>query len=200
MEKKKTQHEMMKAWDDRQRYLGQTYSSFEIMRALHIEKEKLRDWIERGFIRATTPSPGRGKPAAFTVKDIYGLALFMELINYGFSRERASHLADTYRYSIEVDINEPDDDGILEELIVLDDQYAADFILFHRKTDFDGNPIITARTITNDKVKISLRSGWPEYIKPEVERQTGFAKDWDSLLIINYGKIRNRVDEALRKL
>ena len=198
MEERKTQTEIMKRWDARQKYLEQTFSSFEIMRALHIEKEKLRDWIERGFIRASKPSPGRGKPAAFSVKDIYGLALFMELLSYGFSRERASHLADTYRHSIEVDVSDVDEDGNIAEFWTLDDQYAADFILFHRKTDFDGNPIINARTLTNDKERISLRTGWPtaKNIKPEAE----IKKYWDSLLIINYKKIRDMVDEALRKL
>jgi hypothetical protein len=192
--------EQLRKWREKQeaekRYLETTFSSFEIMRALLIEKEKLRDWIDRGFIKASKPSPGRGKPAAFSVKDIYGLALFMELINHGFPRERAAYMVERYHFATEYeDFTGDGETAVFEE--------PADFILFRRETDNQGNLIIKAITIQSDNSVISLLSGedvscFDNGIIEKIKSQK--PRDWNSMLVINYKKIREAVDEALKKL
>lgn len=167
-----------------------TYSSFEIMRALEIPKEKLRDWIDRGFITASIPSPGRGRPAGFTKSDIYGLALFIQLLYYGFPRESAARMVESYRAQYDIyypgDKNrEPDTWRRMHE--------PSDFIIFRNETD----KTVIFGTV-NEKWNISMRTGdvFPEGGNTDKED----SKSWDSILIINYKKIRDGVDEALAKL
>jgi len=59
-----------------------TYSSFQIMRALGIERNDFQNWIKGGFIKPTVPSPGRGKPAIFTRQDVYRIGFFREFLEY----------------------------------------------------------------------------------------------------------------------
>lgn len=172
-----------------------TYSSFEIMRALHIEKEKLRDWIDRGFIKAFKPSPGRGKPAAFRVKDIYGMALFMELLSHGFSREKASHMVENYHDSYDVEF--PGDDESEPDIWILDNP--PDFILFRRITDDQGNHIMNAEGVEGDDSDISLRTG-KFFLRQHYKPRNDLPSNWDSVIVINYQKIRNAVNAALAKI
>lgn len=174
-----------------------TYSSFDIMRALQIPKEKLRDWIDRGFVPSTKPSPGRGLPAVYTKWDVYGLALFMELLSHGFPRDRASSMAKDYRD--EYDIYYPGDAESEPDVWTI--FKPADYILFRREVDEDGNVNIRVSGAANDEWNVSLSTGdiYPEDAEHDYPGHPDL-KPWSSILIIDYKKIRNSVDEALGKL
>lgn len=176
---------------------GRTYSSFDIMKALQIPKEKLRDWIDRGFVPTTKPSPGRGLPAVYSRTDIYGLALFMELISHGFPREKASEMVNEYRDSF--DMYYPGDGESGPDIWTIDK--FADYIIFRRETDEAGNTNIKVMGAPNDTWHITLWSGQlvPEDSEDEFPGHPDL-KPWNSLLVINYKKIRDAVDEALAKV
>ncbi len=178
-------------------YLDSTYSSFEIMRALHIAKETFRDWIDRGFIKASQPSRGRGRAAGFTVKDIYGIALFMRLISLGFPRDLASKMVDKYRYSSEVTLPVQVDPGV-EKMAKLDAPWPAEYILFRRSVDKNGNDLMEVETIVGQDPAISLRSGGEmlDRLDPKKEK----SRLWQTIIILNYQLVRDEVDEALKKL
>ena len=66
------------------------FSTLDIVKALEIPREKLKEWMKRGFIRPTIPASGQGIKAVFTRADVYAVSLFEELIKKGFKREIAS--------------------------------------------------------------------------------------------------------------
>lgn len=182
-----------------------TYSSFEIIRFLNISKEKFRDWLNNGFIKPSMPSEGRGKAAGFTTKDVYGVGLFRELINYGIPREKAALMVKFYydKYFTNADISmnksvEPTGEHKASiSTVVGDHQGYVDFIVFCKVTAKDGTELTKAFGVTNDSWRISLKSGKAvgDKVSSEVEPQGS----WDSLLIINYRKIRDEIDRALAK-
>lgn len=66
------------------------FSTFDITKALGIPRERLKDWMNNNFIQATQPAQGKGTKAIFTLMDVYGVALFQDLLQKGFKRETAS--------------------------------------------------------------------------------------------------------------
>lgn len=66
------------------------YSTLDIVKALDIPRERLRDWMIRGFIKPSLPSTGKGTIAVFTKADVFGVALFGKLLEKGFKREMAA--------------------------------------------------------------------------------------------------------------
>ena len=68
------------------------YSTLDIVKVTGIPMERLRDWLNRGYIEPTLPSLGQGRKALFSDVAIYGIELFQKLITRGFSRQAAADL------------------------------------------------------------------------------------------------------------
>ena len=68
------------------------YTTLDIVKVTGTPMERLRDWLNRGYIEPTLPSLGQGRKALFSDVDIYGIELFQKLITRGFSRQAASGL------------------------------------------------------------------------------------------------------------
>jgi len=68
------------------------FTTFDIIKALRIPRERLQDWINREFIKPSTPAKGQGTKAIFTRKDVYLVALLRHLIDSGFKRSTAAHI------------------------------------------------------------------------------------------------------------
>jgi DNA-binding transcriptional MerR regulator len=77
-----------------------SYTTFEIVKNLEVRQERLREWIDRGFI---TPSvqkaQGRGSKNLFSKNDLYKIRLFQYLLCISFSRERASQIVNLIFHS-----------------------------------------------------------------------------------------------------
>ena len=72
-----------------------TFSTFDVMRILDIPRERLQDWIARGFIEPSGgKAVGRGTKNIFTLWDLCGIVLFQGLVDSGTPRKLA---ADYYR-------------------------------------------------------------------------------------------------------
>ena len=73
-------------------FMRNDFSTLDIVKALSIPRERLRDWMNNGFVVPTIKSEGQGTKAIFTRNDIYLVALFVDLLKKGFKRYRASDL------------------------------------------------------------------------------------------------------------
>jgi hypothetical protein len=69
-----------------------TYSTLEIVSELGIPRERLRDWMNRGFITPSIPANGQGTKAVFTLSDVCDIAVFKFLVDKGLDRNVASKL------------------------------------------------------------------------------------------------------------
>jgi hypothetical protein len=68
----------------------QTFSTFQIVKALKIPRERLKDWMDRGFIKPSTPARGKGTKAKFTLQAVYAVGLFQELVESRIERKMAA--------------------------------------------------------------------------------------------------------------
>lgn len=71
------------------------YTTIEATKIVGINRERLRDWTDRGYINPTIVSTGRGKKALFDKIALFKIALFKELVETGFKRSVAKELIQT---------------------------------------------------------------------------------------------------------
>ena len=76
--------------------LTEEFSTFDIVKALEIPRERLRDWMNRGFVIPTQKAQGQGTKAIFSREDVYAVALFQNLIQRGFKRKEASNIVNEW--------------------------------------------------------------------------------------------------------
>jgi DNA-binding transcriptional MerR regulator len=79
----------------------QTYSTFDIAKKMGIPRERLREWIQRGFISPSiAQAKGVGTRNRFSLSDLIIIELFRELLDRGFSREEAKHFANIHKVNV----------------------------------------------------------------------------------------------------
>ena len=68
------------------------FSTLDIVKALGIPRERLREWIDRGFIKPSIQeAEGQGTKSLFSLADLYRIEAFKWLVNMGLSRVVAAH-------------------------------------------------------------------------------------------------------------
>ena len=69
--------------------LSKVFTTSDIAK-LGIKRERLKDWMERGFIvPSIQKADGQGTKNYFSIFDLYSITLFRTLLGYGFSRHSA---------------------------------------------------------------------------------------------------------------
>lgn len=59
------------------------------MELLDVKRERLREWMNQGFVRPTIAADGPGTKAIFTLVDLYQIAVFKKLVESGMNRRKA---------------------------------------------------------------------------------------------------------------
>jgi hypothetical protein len=147
--------------------------------------ERLKDWMRKGFVNPTQPAPKQGKKAMFTLLDVYGIGLFKDLIENGFSREAAAEYAK----------------GFLKDPKALD----ANYILFRPKT----SGVIDATVVGPGESKVVLQTGIvdsgagrAENLPPRHPGQSTVMgdKNWLQIHLVNFKNLRKKIDGAISEL
>ena len=180
------------------------FSTLDIVKALKIPRERLRDWMNRSFIKPSVPAEGQGTKAIFTLQDGYGVKLFQALIENGFSREAASSFVkkfmdpETY---LKAKIGNKDLVTLPTDYLILN--ISADTNKVDRMTPLNAG----LEEDSNYAPIIDLKSGitWVSAeFRDLVERKrtgrTEMKSEWIFLHVINFKAIREKVDEALKNL
>ncbi|MEI7636315.1 MAG: MerR family transcriptional regulator [Syntrophus sp. (in: bacteria)] len=159
------------------------FSTLDIVKALGIPRERLRDWMNRGFIKPVISAEGQGTKALFDLEDAYCVALFKNLLDSGFNRTVAASYATKY---VTGNRGTPPDDDKIE------------YIIFKICTDFGKKGLHTEylEEGLND-YKLDLATGDRAGSYEPTRDPTG---TWHSIHIVNFGKIRANVKKALAKL
>lgn len=67
------------------------FTTFDIIKLLDIPRERLQDWMNRGFIKPSIQTAqGKGTKNIFSRYNVYGIELFKRLLDFGVNREVAS--------------------------------------------------------------------------------------------------------------
>ena len=166
------------------------FSTLDIVKRLGIPRERLREWMNRNFIIPTKPSKKQGSKAIFTREDVYGIALFKDLIERGVKRETASHY--------------------VNELIKYSAVKLKDFILFRYQTQYGKQEILSMNFIhlQSGSWQIDLETGShvPLFGESNVfplnpcDTPLDPNKDWDEIIIINFERLKRKADYALEGL
>jgi DNA-binding transcriptional MerR regulator len=69
------------------------YTTFDILKILDIKRERLRKWIDEGFIIPDQKADGVGTKALFSLDSVYRIKFFLELLWIGLTREKAREIA-----------------------------------------------------------------------------------------------------------
>ena len=138
--------------------------------------QRVRVWLNAGYITASHESEGQGRKAFFTRSDLYRVALFVKLLDKGFKRD----LAGEYLKGLK---------GLPVEFV--DKVPYLSFI--HKK--IGGEYIVEPRPLMGHEIRITIG---PDYINIGGSGKEGSECDWEDVLIINYAKIREGVNELLK--
>jgi hypothetical protein len=71
------------------------FTPIQILKAVKLERQRLRKWVEEGFVQPSIPAEGQGKAALFSRSDIYRIALLRDLITLGYTRLSAALLVNS---------------------------------------------------------------------------------------------------------
>jgi hypothetical protein len=183
------------------------FTTFDIIKALGIPRERLQDWINRDFIKPTIPAEGRGTKAIFTRSDVYKIMLFQKLIGMGFNRINASTIS---WYSPSFIPKKHTSTGYLRMVI----KYFVE----------EGEPAVEVeRPFVDEGIGLSLKTGQfvsigvdgsdPEPMFVDLDGQRDLeqeriwkeeskriAEEWESVIVINLDRIVQKVDMALSGL
>jgi hypothetical protein len=175
------------------------FSTFDIVNIFKetkdpIPRERLREWMQRRFIKPKTPAKGVGYAALFTLLGVYAIALFNILLRRGFNRKVAAELIE--KLTSYVDLSDTKDSGVV---------YFPSILIFFVKEN--GKKLISFIPIYAGEHQIKLPSGKVQCITPvgvkDYERIDGTPikdNDWDQIEVINFTKTRAEIDEAVKKL
>ena len=160
------------------------YTTTDITRAIGIPRERLKDWMTLGFVKPTIPAEGAGTKAVFRIEDLYGLQLFQHLLSNGFKRKEAAEIVSNLSRKIgsgQYLIAKASDGDLSVEIL---------------PTGENGRPIVDllSGVSTWHHGEGGLKSRWGAPIEAHDE------KEWDHIIIVNIGRIRRLVDQAVADL
>ncbi|MBW1851638.1 MAG: MerR family transcriptional regulator [Deltaproteobacteria bacterium] len=152
------------------------YSTLDIVKALNIPRERLRDWMTRGFIKPSLPSTGKGTIAIFTKADVFGVALFGKLLEKGFKREVAAEYI---------------------EMVLSQNLYKAINLILFKSVIRDGKRVVDIEgQIGKGPLKVEIdKKGNAKVISGSFENP--IAEEWEDIHILNVGNLFKEVDAAL---
>ena len=167
------------------------YSTLDIVKALEIPRERLRDWMSREFIIPSVQSEGQGTKAIFTRYDIYGIALFKKMVESGLSRTVAGDWVNNF-ISREKDGTDGQKTDIIKLIVTLGGESFSESIV-SQDWFVDLSTGMTApnpKKLPHDINPLSLFSKMKEQ----------YSKKWDVIILINFKNLRDEVDNMLNSL
>lgn len=161
------------------------FSTLDIVKALDIPRERLRDWMDRKFITPTTIADGQGTKAVFTLQDVYSVALFQCLIRHGFNRKAASMFVGDF-------MKQPA-------------QKDAAYVILRSSIGGRGTARRSIAAISADECRINFGMGTLAAIQhsvtmPRFGDLDETEQDWQMIHIVNYTALRKEVDAAIAKV
>ena len=171
------------------------FSTLDIVKALSIPRERLRDWMNNGFVVPTIKSEGQGTKAIFTRNDIYLVAFFVDLLKKGFKRYRASDLikkaSGAFKRNgskspafIIIYFMKNQKDTILAELIY-------DPVTRWDKIDLRWGGRISS-AVTKEDEKMTLHSN--DILTKDDRQMLTSTREWENIHVVNFKNLKQKVD------
>ena len=169
------------------------YSTLDICKGLGITRERIRDWMNRGFIKPSIQeAKGQGTKALFSRNDVYLIMLFLTLIRNGINRKESSGIIQ--------ELSEDRKSNDFETLI------GSDFLLFRSSYSKEkrARSMVTIDMYSGNLLDVdtAMPHGFYKHkVEKEMEKifaQTGETESgWIVSFIVNFRKIKKDTDTAL---
>lgn len=166
------------------------FSTFDVMKALGIPRERLKDWMSSGFIKPLKPAEGKGTKAIFDRVSVYAIALFRHLHEErGLVRKQAAVLVQDWQSDMRDSLDKfkvttnRDPQNALVDLLTREF-----FVVFYEKS-FE---FISRSYLGPEENRLAD-------ILNRIEKITQGA-DWTDLYCVNFRRIRDEVDECLKTI
>ena len=185
-----------------------TYSTFQLLKAFKgtdyaLTRARLVDWMAKGFIEASIPSPGQGIPAKFNTVDVYKLGLFIYLVDrLNMRREDANTIARRmYKEFLSYFKKKSEDQGITANLAFTAKYYIQELYIFY----LEGTEGSDIKQTFRFGSKFSEVGGHNKNQKELLEDIVSVippvlnGKKWRVFQVINVDSITNDIDAILYK-
>lgn len=160
------------------------FSTLDIVKALGIERERLREWMNRSFVKPTISAQGQGTKALFSRRDVYRVELFRQLLEEGFDRDQGRIFVDLYRQQMGTGKGNP-----------------SCLIIRLGTMKFGGNDLgpVHSAFFAFPGDKLLLDEGYvdndPLYGTARTEKDK-----WYFMHVVNLRELRSKIDQALGNL
>lgn len=179
--------------------MSESFSTLDITKLLNIPRERLRSWMNEGYVKPSTEAYGRGTRAGFTRQDLYMVAIFEDIIGRGIKRVVAA--------------------GLVKQIQKADRQLKQDYVVVR----YCENNEIEINSFTSKAMGIDLETGG--VYRPVNQNEAFYRKDedghdipfmpfrqrtqvsvfnpasfWSAAMILNIGALKKRVDDAIARL
>ncbi len=178
--------------------MREKFSTLDIVKALSIPRERLRDWINNGFIIPTISSQGQGTKAVFTRNDVYLVALFMDFLSKGFKRYNASSLIGRASLILK---NEPSKSLVYLIIFFMKNHDPSvmvkpiyDPLTRWDRIDLRWNGRISSKKIEENKDNAPKET---DHHPKEVRQKTSTTQVWENIHIVNFKNLKKGVDLQL---
>ena len=165
------------------------FSTFDIIKALEIPRERLKDWMNKEFIRPSVPAKGQGTKAVFTLLDVYSVALFTQLITlFGVHRKFAANFVERFKWEATIRGSNGED--------------VTSFILRYTAGD-DGETTFDAMSLEEGYYAFDLKYGRTVSYDPHGDKPINPIDDkvrYVGAIVINFSETREAVKAALATL
>jgi DNA-binding transcriptional MerR regulator len=149
------------------------FSTLDIVKLLDIPRERLRVWIDKGYIKPSLQTAEKqGEKHLFSVVDLYTIEIFKYLIERGYNRERASEFTQEWVKGLKT-FGEDCVDYI-------------NTVSFITRTE-DGKEYIECSVITSGSHNVSY--AWEDALDGD---------EWVDFIAINFDKIRDKIMSAIK--
>jgi hypothetical protein len=159
-----------------------TFSTLDIVKALKIPRERLREWTTRSFIKPQRPASGKGTKAIFSLWEVYGVALFLRLVEHGFDRKFAAKCVAGFLEKI--DLKNSDVAYIGFRFPALHDKTGMTTLFYSADWKLDWRPIMA--------IPVQIPESDPGFFV--------YSEEWEQIHMINFKKLRAEVDASLAML
>ena len=178
--------------------MREKFSTLDIVKALGIPRERLRDWMNNGFIIPTISSRGQGTKAVFTRNDVYLVALFTDFLRKGFKRYNASHLVGRAGLILK---NEPSKSLVYLIIFFMKNHDPSvmvkpiyDPLTRWDRIDLRWNGRISSQQIVGNRNNAQKEN---DLTAKETRQMTSTTQVWENIHIVNFKTLKKGVDLQL---
>lgn len=176
--------------------MKQEFSTFDIIKGLNIQRGRLREWMNFEFITPSVQADGQGTRAVFTLFDVHCVALFRNLIEYGFNREAAARFLKHFTKKIK------------EEDQIKNTPYYTEtvYICFRSKIKAGKEVTDVVMRLGPGAWKFDIEAGDIDWnlTNPKLKlSDSGYVithHNWRNVLMINYKELCEEVNKAMGKV